>query len=58
MYLLWLLKFIKKYEEQDEYVTKILKTYEIHFVPVLNPDGYEYSRASKVKLNTYQHIWI
>lgn len=26
---------------------KILNRYELHFVPVINPDGYEYSRNSK-----------
>ena len=41
-------KLINQFMESDETVTRILKAFEIHIVAVLNPDGYEYSRASKV----------
>ncbi|KAK7967355.1 uncharacterized protein PG986_001632 [Apiospora aurea] len=39
-YLAW--SFITSYGE-DELVSKILAEYDIVFIPVMNPDGYEYS---------------
>ncbi len=49
-------KLIDQYLESNEDVVKILKKYEIHFVPVLNPDGYEFSRASRVRTSKFLHI--
>jgi hypothetical protein len=34
------------YENNDPNVRAILSKYEIHFVPLVNPDGYEYSHST------------
>ncbi|CAF1015022.1 unnamed protein product [Brachionus calyciflorus] len=41
-------RLVKQYRENDHGVMKILNNFEIHFIPLINPDGYEYSRSSKL----------
>lgn len=48
-----LIKFIKEYYKSNELVVKLLRKFEIHFIPVLNPDGFEFSRASRVIINAF-----
>ena len=53
------LKLIKQFESNEKNAVKLLKSFELHFIPLINPDGYEYSRASKVilkKIVLYLHL--
>ena len=38
----WLLQLLESYESDDR-TQYLLDNYEVHFVPVGNPDGYIYS---------------
>lgn len=47
----WMIQnLINQYKTQDPLVVKLLNTFEIHILPLVNPDGYEYSH------NTYR-MW-
>ena len=37
---------IEQFRENDPTVVNLLNKYEIHILPLLNPDGYEYSHNS------------
>jgi len=41
-----LTKFIEKYKSGDTKIVNILKKYNIVFIPLVNPDGLEFSRSS------------
>lgn len=36
-------RFITDYNNDDDLTVKLLDQFEIHILPVFNPDGYEYS---------------
>lgn len=46
-----MLKLIAEYKRGDPFTTRILSKYEIHILPISNPDGYVHSQT--VKSNTY-----
>lgn len=39
-------KLIKEFRANDPKIIEIFKKYEIHIMPLLNPDGYEYSHTT------------
>jgi murein tripeptide amidase MpaA len=40
-------KLITEYNRQVPFTVKLLDYYEIHIMPVLNPDGYDYTFTVK-----------
>ena len=50
--MLWLaswFQLLNDYLNDNELVKRILQNFALYFIPVANPDGYEFSRASKVQ---------
>ena len=45
-----MVKLIAEYKRGDPFTTRILSKYEIHILPIANPDGYVHSQT--VKSNT------
>lgn len=44
---IWMInKFMSEYKSGDQATVDLLNHYEIHVLPLLNPDGYEYSHES------------
>ncbi|KAF6018427.1 hypothetical protein EB796_023283 [Bugula neritina] len=39
-------QMVKGYTEKDSWTVQLLDKYEFHFLPVMNPDGYEYTYSS------------
>jgi murein tripeptide amidase MpaA len=39
-------KFLTDYQKGDPHVTQLLGHYEVHIMPMVNPDGYEYSHTT------------
>ena len=37
------MQLVNEYKLNDPIISKILQKYEIHIMPLVNPDGYEYS---------------
>jgi hypothetical protein len=43
IYFMWYL--LEKYDQQDSLAMQIVNTRQLYFVPIVNPDGYEYNRT-------------
>ena len=43
---------IEGYNSKNATVTSLLERYDFHFLPILNPDGYEFSFAEE-KVSSY-----
>lgn len=43
-------------DSQDKTLKEVARTYEWYFVPVLNPDGYEYTYNSVSTIITYSSL--
>ena len=44
---------IEGYNSKNATVTSLLERYDFHFLPILNPDGYEFSFAEE-KVSSYR----
>jgi len=43
------MRLIQGYENGDRQATELLKETQVHFIPLINPDGYEFTRTPKSK---------
>jgi len=44
---IWIIdRLIKDFRNNDPVAIKLLNTYEFHFLPIVNPDGYEFSHTT------------
>ena len=46
-------KLIKDYRANDRVAVDLLNYYEFHILPLINPDGYEYTHTTVKKKELY-----